>query len=332
MPDQPITQPIEPNESAFFMALMNHLMQGSMIPKVQVERSVGPIIGFFLAEALSAAMNEEVEMLCPEFPIRKTRLGESENNQSTNIDWLMVSRDKHELLLVELKTTDTSYRHEQSEVYLALQDTIAKQNSAAFLIDELQAIASASQESGKYRHVMTLLAQGLSVHEAELPHKLSQCQRARIIYIAPKISKPSNWPENNDALRWFSFGDLPESIEHDFAEHWPAVRGSLVTLDTLSRRIRNGEVPGGQAGKNYRDLLSFEELLERCRTSGSAIVVGLMNWRTELPAMTASQLRAKTYKCDLATGGVGKKLVRNWISGDQFLKQVNLAWKQHKLL
>lgn len=317
-----VAQPIEPTETAFFTALMSHLMQGSMIPKVQVERSLGPIIGFFLAETLSAAMSEEVVMLCPEFPIRKARLGDSENNQSTNIDWLMFSRDKQELLLVELKTTDTSYRHEQSDIYQALQDTIAKRNSAAFLIDELQAIASASQESGKYRHVMNLLAQALSVNEAELPHVLGQCRRARIIYIAPKISKPSNWPENNDSLLWFSFCDLPESIEHNFAAHWPAVRGSLLTLDTLSRRMRNGEVPGGQPGKNYRDLLSFDELLERCRTSGSTIVVGLMNWRDELPAMTAAQLRAKTYKYDLATDGVGKKLDKNWIPGDQFLKGV----------
>lgn len=322
MPDQPIAPSIETTETAFFTALMSHLMQGSMIPKVQVERSVGPIIGFFLAEALSAALNEEVVMLCPEFPIRKTRLGESDNNQSTNIDWLMFSRDKQELLLVELKTTDTSYRHEQSDLYQALQNTIARQNSAAFLIDELQAIASASQESGKYRHVLTLLTQALSVDEAALPNKLGQCRRARIIYVAPKISKPANWPENNESFVWFSFGDLPESIEHNYAAHWPAVRGSLVALDTLSRRMRNGEVPGGQPGKNYRDLLSFDELLERCRTSGSAIVVGLMNWRAELPAMTVAQLRAKTYKCDLATDGVGKKLEKNWIPGDQFLKKV----------
>lgn len=50
-----------------------------------------------------------------------------------------------------------------------------------------------------------------------------------------------------------------------------------------------------------------------------AIVVGLMNWRLALPTMTADQLRAKTYKCDFAQGGIGKKLDKNWIPGDQFL-------------
>lgn len=317
------TPSIEPTESAFFTALMSHLMQGSMIPKVQVERSIGPIIGFFLAEALSSALNEEIVMLCPEFPIRKMRLGESDNNQSTNIDWLMFSCDRQELLLVELKTTDTSFRSEQSNIYKDLQKTIGERKSAAFLIDELRAIASASQETGKYKNVITLLAQALSVSETNLPQTLSKCQNTRLIYIAPKISKPSTWPDNDDSLVWFSFGDLPESIEqHEYATHWPAVRNSLISLDTLSRRMRNGEVSRLNPGKNYRFLLTLDELLERCRTERGAIVVGLMNWRSELPQMTADQLRAKNYKCDFATDGVGKKLERNWIPGDQFLEQV----------
>lgn len=322
MPNQPNTSVTNQTDTTFFNALMAHLMQGAMIPKVQVERSVGPIIGFFLAEALSSALNEEIVMLCPEFPIRKFRLGESENNQSTNIDWLMFSRDKQELLLIELKTTDTSFRSEQSEIYNNLQQTIIGKNSASFLIEELDAIASTSQETGKYKNVSMMLAQALGIPGADLPKKLGQCKRARIIYIAPKISKPSTWPESNELMTWLSFGDLPEIIEHNYANHWPSVRNSLITLDTLSRRARNGETLCSDSGKNYRFLLSLEELLARCRTDGSGIVVGLINWRSSLPAMSAAQLRAKTYKCDLANDGIGKKLERNWISGDKFLEQV----------
>ena len=155
---RPSTAPAnDPTETEFFEALMAQLMQGSMIPKVQVERSIGPILGFFLAEALSAALDEDLVSLCPEFPIRKMRLDESGNNQSTNIDWLMFSRSKNDLLLVELKTTDTSFREEQSDIYRRLQDTIAERNSAAFLIEELQSIASASQETGKYKTVTAML-------------------------------------------------------------------------------------------------------------------------------------------------------------------------------
>ena len=266
---RPSTAPAnDPTETEFFETLMAQLMQGSMIPKVQVERSIGPILGFFLAEALSAALDEDLVSLCPEFPIRKMRLDESGNNQSTNIDWLMFSRSKNDLLLVELKTTDTSFREEQSDIYRRLQDTIAERNSAAFLIEELQSIASASQETGKYKTVTAMLEQALRVPEGGLPQALGEVRNARIIYIAPEVSKPSAWLDKDPAMLWFSFGDLPESIEHRFANHWPAVRQSLVSLDTLSRRIRNGAVQRVDQGKNYRFLLSLDDLLEQCRNRG----------------------------------------------------------------
>lgn len=312
----------EPNEAAFFKALMSHIMAGSMIPKVQVERSVGPIIGFFLAEALSARFSRNIVMLCPEFPIRKARSNDSANNQSTNIDWLMFNQDDQELVLVELKTTDTSFRQGQSDIYTELQKTIAQQKSAAFLIEELQAIAAASQETGKYENVMAVLAQKLDVSEADLPRRLADVGHAKIIYLAPEVSKPATWPENNDSLAWLSFGDLPADIEHSYAAHWPAVRSSVVMLDTLSRRMRNGEAERSLTGKNYRFLLTLDELLTRCRTDGASILIGLMDWRSTLPVMSAEQLREKTYKCDIATNGLGKKIPKNWIGGDQFLAQV----------
>ena len=55
---------------------------------------------------------------------------------------------------------------------------------------------------------------------------------------------------------------------------------------------------------------------------GGLWVVGLKSWRSALPALNLEQLRAKTYKCDLAEGGVGKKLGSNWIAGDQFFAHV----------
>ena len=60
-----------------------------MIPKVQIESAIGPIIGFFLAEALSKALGQEIVTLCPEFPIRRALVEVSNGgiNQSTNIDW-----------------------------------------------------------------------------------------------------------------------------------------------------------------------------------------------------------------------------------------------------
>lgn len=304
----------------FFTALMQHLMQGTMIPKVQVERSIGPIIGFFLADALATAPDDDIVMLCPEFPIQKAG-----NNQSTNIDWLMLNLATQELLLVELKTTDTTFRPEQAAIYRELQSKIAREGSAAFLLDDLDAIGAASQERGKYQNVRNLLAQGFGASDGNgLREALGQCKRARVIYLAPQVSKPLDWPTSEEGWAWMSFADLPESLDaHGYADQWPAVRSSLLSLDALTRRLRNGDAPSAAGARNYRDVLDFDALLARCRTEGGSWVVGLKNWRSVLPSMTLEQLRAKAYKCDLAEGGVGKKLGSNWIAGDQFLEHVD---------
>ena len=318
-----LTQSHAHSESAkevpFFAALMQHLMQGTMIPKVQVERSIGPIIGFFLADALASRPDDDIVMLCPEFPIQKAG-----NNQSTNIDWLMLNLATRELLLVELKTTDTTFRPEQAAIYRELQSKIVREGSAAFLLDDLDAIGAASQERGKYQNVRNLLAQGFGASDANgLREALGHCSRAKVIYLAPQVSKPVDWPTGEDGWTWMSFADLPESLEaHDYADQWPAVRSSLLSLDLLTRRLRNGEVPSASGVRNYREVLDFDTLLERCRMEGASWVVGLKNWRSALPTMTLEQLRAKAYKCDLAEGGVGKKLGSNWIAGSQFLAHV----------
>jgi hypothetical protein len=77
----------EPGEDSFLEVLMRHIMDQVKIPKVQVERVIGPILGMFIAKVLSAKLNDRMEMICAEFPLRKA----PESNQSTNIDWLLYS-------------------------------------------------------------------------------------------------------------------------------------------------------------------------------------------------------------------------------------------------
>lgn len=311
----------EPDEYQFFQALMAHIMEGAMIPKVQVERAIGPIIGFFLAEALSEEMGENVISLCPEFPILKARVGASEagNNQSTNIDWLMFNLDSKEIILLELKTTDTTFKPDQASTYKRLQASISEQNSAEFLITDLIEISAASLERGKYQHVLKLLENVLP----NIRDQFSQCNTAKVIYLAPQVTKPKNWDEAYPGWRWLSFRDLPENIEHTYATHWHAVRQSLQSIDDLTKRIRNSDDIIASKGKNYRYLYNFETLLERCRTDGKSIVVGFANWRKILPSTDMAQLQSKTYKCDSKSNGLGKKIDRNWISGDEFLSKID---------
>lgn len=325
----------EPTPQApFFAQLMQHLMDGTMIPKVQVERSIGPIIGFFLADALSTPLGEDIVMLCPEFPIRNNRplampaaarivaseMQKQESNQSTNIDWLMLNRRTQELLLVELKTTDTSFRTSQAEIYQTLQSKIGHQQSAAFLADDLEDICDASQERGKYLNVQKMLAAGLGVAEDKIREALARCKSAKVIYLAPEASKPRQWRED---WTWLSFSDLPLTLKnHAHADQWPTLRSSLIGLDTFTRRMRNGDDAAEAGGKNYKELLEYAEALDCCRSKGASIVLGFVNWRSELPAASLEDLKTRSFKCDEAEGGTGKKVARNWISGDQFLAQV----------
>lgn len=313
--------------SAFFADLMASIMGGTMIPKVQIERIVGPILGFFLPQLLSEMWKQTIVMMSPEFPIRKTRLdaetdlSQQHYNQSTNIDWLMFNHTTNELLLVELKTTDTTYRVQQSEVYRSVQDAITQRQSSAFLVEELRAIQQASQEGGKYRNVHALLAQALGVAEGEVAQRLAQCAAARIVYIAPRISKPADWTEDS-RNPWLSFTDLPEQLyEHPHAAFWPILRKELVALDTLSRRERNGLAAITDSGRNYEGLLrGGVPLLQQCRQHGSAIVIGWMNWRSTLSTLTAAEFEARTYKWDWAVNGKGSKVEKNWIAGDVLLR------------
>jgi len=76
--------------ASFVEALMESIIETAMIPKVQIERAVGPILSMFLEDVLTETLRDDpvlsgrLVMICPEFPLKK--IG---NNQSTNIDWLM---------------------------------------------------------------------------------------------------------------------------------------------------------------------------------------------------------------------------------------------------
>jgi len=321
MSEKPIDDTPKSSEDQFFKALMAHIMAGAMIPKVQIERAIGPIIGFFLAEALTEKLGENIITLCPEFPIRKARLDPTEigNNQSTNIDWLMFNLDRSELILLELKTTDTTFKPEQANIYQQLQASISEKNSAKFLIDELDEISAASQEKGKYQNVLKILEQQLP----DVRHRFALCNTAKVIYLAPQASRPKEWDEDYAGWSWLSFSDLPEKIDdHAHASHWPSVRDSLLTIDDLTRRIRNGD-DLISAGKNYKQLYTYDEVLKHARTDREAIVIGLMDWRKKLPSMTIAQLQAKIYKCDTVSDSVGKKIEKNWISGKAFISHID---------
>lgn len=181
-------------------------------------------------------------------------------------------------------------------------------------------IASASQEYGKYKNILLMIADALEVDgnaegfEGLLRKELSQYKKARIIYLAPKVSKPKDWVDGDD-MRWFSFEDLPHEIDHSYAENWKDIRASLQMLDFHSKKVRNGEEK-----RNYSFRLPLKDMLERCRTEGGKIKIGLIDWEKKMLSMTADELKDRFYKGDYVDHGIGVKVERNWVPGDKFLE------------
>lgn len=310
-------------EKPFIDELMRQIMEARMIPKVQVERAVGPILGMFLADVLTETLKQypqqagTIEMVCPEFPFKKL-----DNNQSTNIDFLLYNRDQKKLLFVELKTSDTSVDIHQVDMYRIKQREV-REKSGATLHQDLEIIRDASSERGKYQFI---IENKIESYKKEL----AQCYDASIIYLVPE-SAESNVKKHADLT--LTFGGLAASIEGPYAEEWQIIKRHLCDLDASSKRIRNlaFSPPTTPTERiNYLDKCSFEEILMLCEEFGNDIAVGFSGGENELAGRDLASLENRLYKWDDAKGGTGKKEGKNWIRGNTFLNFINIKKKYAK--
>lgn len=300
----------------FIDVLMAHILECTKIPKVQIERAVGPILGFFIDQLLSKALGiNEIVTLSPEFPIK----GQS-NNQSTNIDWLLYNKTQNQMILLELKTCDTSFRDEQKKIYTDLQERI-RNNSAQFLVEDIKEIKRRSQEHGKYEFVLEKLETALGDYN----QVFANCSDAQIIYLMPESSKAkvvtdqANTAESPPMV--LCFNDLSETIDSSFNEQWKIIRNHLIRLDSDTRRNRNNQ-PEVSERDNFQGQWNFVKTIEQCQSQGDDIVIGYKGGATALRAANKSHLKKRMYKWDVATDSKGSKDGRNWIKGSEFLTTV----------
>jgi hypothetical protein len=295
----------------FVEALMDHIMEGVMIPKVQIERAVGPILSMFLADVLTETLRDDpslsgsIVMICPEFPIKK-----ADNLQSTNIDWLMYNTERKQLLFVELKTSDTSFDTGQNVIYRVKQDAV-RSKGGSFLMEDLEQLSKTSTEGGKYRYI---LEKRLSLFKTEI----TASHDARIIYLIPKSAEHK---VQGLADKVFSFGMLSNSITGSFAEEWNVIRNHLCVLDESSWRSRNQQlisVSVDNRASNFVDSFDYLSIVELCKKLGDAVVVGFTGGVAGLASQDLASLERRRYKWDNVVGGLGNKVLRNWIPGSVF--------------
>jgi hypothetical protein len=312
---------IQNDPTSFFDALMTHIMEGMYIPKVQIERVIGPVFGMFCERAISHVMDgDDIVTLCPEFPLRKETAAKPGTNQSTNVDWLLYNRTKAELIFLELKTADTSFDEQQANIYAALSNKI-KEGNASFLLEDVEKIKGASTEYGKYAYLIQRIADTLPGHMTAF----AGCQSVRVVYLVPEVTVKAE-SERYPYFDWFSFKDLPEDLGPEFLYNaqWRSLRNKLLELDYFSRSFRNAQAKQDRKDdrSNYREHLDFAAVMELCEREGNAVVIGYTGGPKALAATSSADLQNRQYKWDYAEGGQGRKIARNWISGSMFRELV----------
>ncbi len=307
---------------SFIEKLMNHIIESTMIPKVQVERVVGPLLGIFLEDVLSATFQNnpefsgKVKMISPEFPLKKI-----DNRQSTNIDWLMLNSESGRIYLVELKTSDTSVNRKQSEVYHSVK-TKVKAEGGGFLINDLEELRDASTESGKYQYILKNKIQPYR-------EEISSSHSVRIIYIVPECAL-ENIEGHADVV--LSFGMLSQTISGPFAREWQIIHEYLSKLDTLSLHTRNRRSTNQESNytrrsnnkvKCWQGTLKFDEMVNFCQTNGNDIIIGFTGGQSKFASTPLLELQNRShYKWDYANN-MGGKSSSDWLPGTTVLKLLN---------
>jgi hypothetical protein len=216
----------ERSAASFIEAFLRHLECQASIPKVQIERAVGPIIGMFIPSVLSEYFHKTFKMVCAEFPLRNGQpTDEKRPYLSSNIDWLLYNVDDDQLEFVELKIAAV-FEPKQAERYLEVIRGI-REHGSSFLLKDHHGIRNASRKKAKYDKAL------LSREDDELFDRVfsDRLKRARLVYIAPTALEVRIGAALDSHATCLTFQQLPKQITHPFPKVWKVVRDMLVRLE-----------------------------------------------------------------------------------------------------
>ena len=204
----------------FLNKYLNELKEYYNIPKLQIERAVSPLLSIFIEDLLVEYLKDDVPMrgninlVLPEFPLKK------DNNQSTNIDWLLYNTDKKIFLFVELKTASSSFLNSQLDIYRSLQKKI-RTSGAKFLYNDIETIREKSAEKWKYDFILDKLS--------DLKNYFNEGVDSEVIYLVPTAIK-----ERIVGAGVITFSNLPEKLHCIYKDEWQQLRRFFIELDKLS--------------------------------------------------------------------------------------------------
>jgi hypothetical protein len=309
-------------QEVFIEELMAYILSLRRVPKVQVERVIGPILGLFIEDLLSTMWgnpaDKPVKMISEEFPLRKDVVkNDTRTCQSTNIDWLLYDFVNDQLVFLELKTACTGFDIRQACTYCRTAKKIeVEPEGASFLESDVEAIKDASNNGSPEKQKYEVV---LNRFQSNPDYK--SCKKAKVVYLAPAAMAENVQHKLPDCrIKWLSFAELPATLTRKFPEEWKIIYGKLLELD--SNPPRNGACDGGDR-RNYEGTCRLKEVMERCKEDGDRIVIGFAGGVGKLHSSSLDELKKRrAFKWDYADNGSRVKDTTNWISGREFLEIV----------
>lgn len=192
------------------IVLMKHLVKWRQYPKYALERRLDIFLTPFLAPYLSERMEAPVELVAPEFPLKRPG-----NAQSTNIDYLLYCRSERDprWVFLELKTDARSISKEQLSTYLRLAGRPFLE-----IVDNVEkGIAPHSKHAEKYERLLKHVRKGRTDRLTD---------RIEIAYLSPK--RPAQ--DDSAPVRWFLFEDFASWKPAVHVELWEHLRPVIETL------------------------------------------------------------------------------------------------------
>ena len=193
----------------FLEQLLKLLSDNKSFPKYQHERRVDLFINFFLPEILDAELGTPIDLVIPEFPLKKESTA-----HTTNADYFAYSSKHNRVYLCEFKTTAGSFNEEQLERYFQ-----AKDDGWSKVIKDINTVFDSTEprHKAKYANLIEKVQDIPAVVDIE------------VVYIAPEAtrSKMDAFISRNgfSFLSLESFANL--SINTPFTEEWNLVRSNL---------------------------------------------------------------------------------------------------------
>ena len=240
--------------------LFNLLDKWRHLPSYRLEPRADPFFALFLPDVLESHYRIGIDRrLVPEFPLKKP-----DNNQSTKVDYMALSKNREYYFLIELKTDLNSLNCGQAE-YLKC----ATGKTMTEILCELKEICATKRPSDhrkKYFHLLRQLAclgvirvdpaleekvygspQGVTdlLKKGVTVTTIDDGKRPRVIYVLPNAEEGKSKLQHCQQLQPFDFDCI------GFDEFADCVKQQGEIGERFAKRIRGWTTPPGDNTLSY---------------------------------------------------------------------------------